>query len=1507
MLNNHFTNTTRRVCAIVATCVTFCGYQTHADVLMVDTRAELDAQDFIDWGLLGPAGTDVGTAENGAVSFSIQSNLNLKFDVSKPTDGSFKRLDQEPPAGGGWSGNFAPGAALLSPNSAGPLLIEANEGMSSIGFQIQPDTTGSVAASQPFTVRMDVFDKDGNSLGTFFNSGTSNTNADNSAVFIGVRSDIPNIAAVMIRTDSTANGGNFAINSVSVAYARHFKFTGEGIYGMTVFRELVLFDSADPGTILSKVPITGLTDQNNSESVRRIDFRPATEELYGVGNAPGGIYRLYKINPDTGAASQIGGTLQPVPGSLGMNFEPTSDQLRIISDAEQNFRYNPATAALVANDGNLAYASGDPGFGTNPNVVTLSYTNSVPAAANTTLYVIDTARDVLAIQQPNSGVLTTVGPLGIDVPSFVDPASLEISPQSGKAYLSLINPGTQQSHLYTVNLTTGAATLVGQIGENSLVRSITTRIKPQAEPTPRPTPTPVPSATPKAVPRTWVAGRDLAEHEREAGASEKVATNALYPTWSYGYRATVNGTDFTPFPESSHTNVYRTREALEGWSANEGVVVVNTGSEPVQFFTGTTAHKPAFPDQLLIEQPSTFFVPVVRWTAPSDGDYRISAKWVDLQGTDDAGSVHVVIDGQQVMGNQADLSFSGQTVPRGGSAVMPTFTFRLQSGARVDFIVSAPDMNRPANQMGFNAYIVPVPKVTVSSPAAEYAQGQEIPINVQVDHKYPIASVNLRLNLENDSSVPAGSNPYQFVLRNRAPGTYKVSAVVRDDQGVETVSEQFRILVNPTSVASSGAAEQSSKFTSQKTSAATASGRVLRCTQNGRWNDAATWGNQGVPGRHDHAIIPAGREVELFGGPFEVNNLDISGVLFVGPTAPFNPRLSVFGTMIAERALLGRESGNGGSGLPAFIIESSGKLVVTNGITQIAGGYLFNHGRSQMGEQGVLTTGPGVIVEHSGGLRIQRIPGSNQPGLARLASLDLKGGVLGLDVYTQLKADGIISRDGAGIISRDGAGIISRDGAGIISRDGAGIISRDGAGLIGADGASLTSTTGAAIVAAGAGNLVGADGASIVAAGAGNLIGADGASIVAAGAGNLRGPVASAKGAVTQRELQAETEDAEFRGLLLEGGSVSGNLNIVGNVLNRGAFILPGESAGLIKIDGNYTQEAAGTLLIEVGGTGTNPLQFDQLAVTGTANLGGNLIVKTIDGFTPQSGDNFAPITYAAVNGQFDSVTSNAQISFGADGATMQVSGPNPPAPKALNIATRMRVESGDNVLIAGFIITGNQPKKVLIRGIGPSLPVSGALADTTLDLDAGTFVNDDWKSDQEQAIRDTTIPPSSDLESAIVATLDPGAHTAVLRGKDGTTGIGLVEVYDLESGEPAHLANIATRGLVQTGDDVMIGGFIIGGNYPAKVLIRAIGPSLAVDGKLQDPTLELVDSNGSTISNDDWRTSQEAEIVATTIPPADEKESAIVATLVPGAYTAIVRGKDNTTGIALVEGYNLQ
>jgi uncharacterized protein YkwD len=268
----------------------------------------------------------------------------------------------------------------------------------------------------------------------------------------------------------------------------------------------------------------------------------------------------------------------------------------------------------------------------------------------------------------------------------------------------------------------------------------------------------------------------------------------------------------------------------------------------------------------------------------------------------------------------------------------------------------------------------------------------------------------------------------------------------------------------------------------------------------------------------------------------------------------------------------------------------------------------------------------------------------------------------------------------------------------------------------------------------------------------------------------------------------------------------------------------------------------------------------------------------------------------------------NAKVDYVAPVAT---------APTQLaNISTRLRVETGDNALIGGFIVTGTQPKRVLVRAIGPSLTVAGKLADPTLELhdSSGALIrmDDNWRTGgQEAEIVATTIPPSNDLESAIVATLpaNNAAYTAIVRGVNNGTGIGVVEAYDLDRTASSKLANISTRGLVQASDNVLIGGMIVLGQTSQKVLVRAIGPSLTVPGKLADPTLELRDGNGALVaSNDNWRSDQEPEISATTIPPTNDAESAVVTALSGNgaAYTAIVRGASGATGIAVVEVYAL-
>jgi hypothetical protein len=211
----------------------------------------------------------------------------------------------------------------------------------------------------------------------------------------------------------------------------------------------------------------------------------------------------------------------------------------------------------------------------------------------------------------------------------------------------------------------------------------------------------------------------------------------------------------------------------------------------------------------------------------------------------------------------------------------------------------------------------------------------------------------------------------------------------------------------------------------------------------------------------------------------------------------------------------------------------------------------------------------------------------------------------------------------------------------------------------------------------------------------------------------------------------------------------------------------------------------------------------------------------------------------------------------------------------------------------------------------------NGRLNDPVLELFDGSgqliTSNDNWKDEQQGAIDDSGFAPSDDRESVILRTLTPGNYTVVLSGKDGTTGIGLVEAYDRDQTGDERFANISTRGRVETGDNVLIGGFIAGRqDGPTNIIVRALGPSLASQGvpqTLQDPTVQLVNANGDVINeNDDFAASpQRSEIEARGLAPADQRESALLQSVTPGNYTAVVRGKAETTGNGLVEVYNVQ
>jgi hypothetical protein len=307
----------------------------------------------------------------------------------------------------------------------------------------------------------------------------------------------------------------------------------------------------------------------------------------------------------------------------------------------------------------------------------------------------------------------------------------------------------------------------------------------------------------------------------------------------------------------------------------------------------------------------------------------------------------------------------------------------------------------------------------------------------------------------------------------------------------------------------------------------------------------------------------------------------------------------------------------------------------------------------------------------------------------------------------------------------------------------------------------------------------------------------------------------------------------------------------------------------------------------------------------------------------------FDPSTGAA-SGFATGVSTLVDLQLGPDGCLYylargnggQVFRVSAVASQPLNISVRSRVGTGNDVMISGFITTAGAAKKVIARALGPSLQpdVPDALADPVLELRAsnGSVIatNNNWKENNaadQQDIVNNRLAPTNDFESALVSTLQPGTYTAIVRGQGNTTGVGLLEVYDVDSAVASRLANISGRASVQTGTNVLISGFIVGNNIgAAKVVVRAMGPSLAQQGitnPLLDPTLELRDNDGALIiGNDNWQddANQAALLSSSGLAPGNPQESAVATSLLPGTYTAIVAGKNGGTGVGLVEVYNL-
>lgn len=650
------------------------------------------------------------------------------------------------------------------------------------------------------------------------------------------------------------------------------------------------------------------------------------------------------------------------------------------------------------------------------------------------------------------------------------------------------------------------------------------------------------------------------------------------------------------------------------------------------------------------------------------------------------------------------------------------------------------------------------------------------------------------------------------------------------------------------------------------------------------------------------------------------------------------------GSVDTLRLLAGGLTNDGSINLFALLNCKASTTISGSGDFQLTNGTLFISGVT-------VTNGSNHLLHGKG--RVQYYPTPDQNGKI-VTGLLVNNGTLSADDSTGQFYVPSITNSGSLNAAKGGTlvleGSVDQTGGGTVSSTDAGSRVMLGGGLI-AGGTYRTSSGGAII-------------------GQGTTI-QDATNLGELQTDRITGLTITGKGLVNNGVVRVSSsiafdENTSLGGngqVVLTGGSLLGGNSLTigsGQIISGDGRVSAGSSNGTIaptgklQLAGSLTLTTTSNFVFRIGGTkaAADYGVIDKNDAAGLIgfvvhpvplNLNGSLTVTLANGFVPSSSDTFTIFTSSAgqLQGSFSNLDAQGRLALGDGTGSFLVSysptavtlsdyqaaasptaTPAPSlAPQPLNISTRLPVLTGNNVMIGGFIIAGTENKRVLLRAIGPSLAsagVTGALSDPVLELHgsdgAAVAVNDNWRDTQEQEIAATGIPPADDLESAIVTTLTPGSYTAVVSGNNGATGVALVEVYDLQSTAASKLANISTRGFVQTGDSVIVGGVILGAgaaNQASSVLVRAIGPSLegaGIGNALSDPYLELHDANGAILTaNDNWKDAQQQAIAATRIPPSDDRESALLIDLAAGQYTAVVRGINDTTGVGLVEVYDLR
>jgi hypothetical protein len=1361
-----------------------------------------------------------------------------------------------------------------------------------------------------------------------------------------------------------------------LSFGLHHAF-GRPMVGVNSSNQLFTFDSTTPAIISGSVVITGLA---SGDQIHGIDFRPSNGVLYALGidaSTSPDSGRIYTINTATGAATQIGtGFLNLTDSaSYGFDFNPVTDQIRVINSADQNLRVNPNTGGLIATDTPL-----DEPVDTEA-IVGAAYDRSDRnPGTSTTLFGIDFQHDNLVriggvngSPSPNLGAVTIIGPTNIT--TATNQISFDIA-EDGVAFASMSVTGPSY-RLYTINLVTGASTLIGNIGSGTtLIRGIAAVPSPVAN---------IDSGEFFSTIQAAVADAQTLDGHTivvNAGTFNELVAVQKGVTF-LGARSGQDGRDpsrgtyetivrglVSGAKRTSAFRVTADNATIDGFTIQDtdesaapygaGVVIVS-GVSGTQIRNNIIKNNSAGliitndveSNPLVVEQnsiadnnlPGTTFSGTGIFADQSHGPVINAAIHDNVFG----GQQNVaVLLGSTTAGLQRNVAIANNTMTSCGNAVLlyntlssfitgNTIGFSTGSqvvlGGGVDGVDISENYISDGATRGIrvgdfgggatNSNVVISCNFIAGNPTA----GLEIDALANAYTGTLVAQHNYwgETSGPNFSGNPGGSGDKII----DPLGTQVIFQPFQTDGSDQQVALGFQCYPAPILYAIDSATNNLIRFNSITLGTVTSTpitGMVGGDTIVGLDFRPATGELFGLgSGSRLYVINPATGAAVQRGAD---GGFVLSGVAFGFDFNPIADRIRLVsdtgqnfrlspndGTIVTDTPLAyaAADPRNGQNADPS----GSAYLNSYFGATRTTL-YHIDTAQNILIHQGSIFGTP--VSPNAGQLFSMGLLGVNPDDAQRAqTAFDIYSPVQGVNrAFAALTTNGSISQLYQVDLTSGVATSKGTIGAALLVR--ALVAAPPGTFEFSASTYSVGESGPVATITIN--RLRGSEGTVSVL-----FRTSDGTALSGSDYTDSAQTVTFGPGVTTKTVLVPLNNDStdEFNETILLS---------LEDTFGGGGFVGPQSTAVLTVIDDDVATPTLATQTAPAVALGEP--SFVVATLTGSATPGGTLIFNVFGPNDSSCGGAAVFTSVVPVNGNGNYVSASFipttpgtyrwVVTYSGDGdhngaVTSGCGAPNQSfdatATVLGNIATRLRVEAGDNALIAGFIITGTQPKRVIVRGIGSSLPLVDKLADPTLELrdSSGALVdaNDNWQDSlNKQAIIDSTIPPTNDLESAIVATLtaNNSSYTAILRGANNTTGIGVVEAYDLDRLVDSELANISTRGFVQTGDNVLFAGTIVVGKDVQKVLIRAIGPSLGLAGKMSDPTLELRDLNGAVVdSNDNWVDSPDKQaIIDTTIPPTNNLESAIVATLNGNNsnYTAIVRGANGGTGIAVVELYAL-